>query len=238
MKKTFRIAGIVLGAILFTVGLGACSDDDDSALSGGKRLKSVVYTSADGRVEEILYEYDARGRAIKSAWSDSEGGYEMLSYTYGDNKITSSDGRSFKEEFYLTDGLIYKYVQYNGGSASQTRSYEYDANRRLISIDNAYSGYHSIDEIEWSDGNLTDINSGSYKTVYTYTDIPAEKGSPDYPNLPYELRIQGYYGAQSRNLIASELCYGELVEYTYELEDGYVVKQIGSDGTVTTFRWE
>lgn len=230
--KTLRFIGMAVVAIIMSVNFVACSDDDDDH-TGDKRLVSISWENKQegySDIEESKYEYDAQGRIIKDIYTDSDGGYEVTNYTYGDSKITATTSYG-TETYVLNKGVVVTCTRTSQGSVSRRTAYEYDNENRLKFIREAGEDEQ---EVIWENDNIVEIEG----STYTYTDIPVSKGEYiGYHNIDRVLYYQGYFGKCSANLIKTETRYGETETFTYEIEDDYITK-ITSNFCTMKLTWQ
>lgn len=237
MKRANNIISSFLCAIIMSLSLVACSNDskDEPNASQAKKISSILF-SEDDETEQTDYVYDSTGRIISSTWTASDGGYEMITYTYENSKIVSTSTDGCVQTYFLNDGLVYKYTQEWESSpfSSFTTYYSYDADRKLSTIKNDSNHQTEIQSVEWEDGNIISIEG----STYTYSDIPSDKGYGYYNNIDWVLYSQGYFGVCSKNLYTSETRYDRTEVYHYELKDGYVVKASIENGSTMTLKWQ
>ena len=272
MKKKilFGLLGLVVAMFTMT----ACSNDDDNNNGGasGLKLTSMEYTYGE-YVDKENYIYDEQGRIKKFSWSSNNEykGTVTVTYDYQGNTIIMTqyddDVEGTTTKYTLENGVITKGVVTNDeGEVVGNSNFSYDKDGQLVSIvGNEGNSYVYETTIVWKDGNIESYTEkeGSYLNQHTckYTSESAVKGLVvdldgidlgDFDNEGKILFKLGYFGKQSKNLLASIQCdrgtYSSYTYYTYGFEgkDGYVssrtiTRTYKSGGTTTyvqKYTWE
>ena len=136
--KTFRLIGMTLLAVVMSVNLTSCSDDDepskndDGVITNQKQLVELRMTNEDG-VSITEYSYDSNGKLVSATNTEQyDGSTHTSTYTvtWGANKIIESrNGEAIT--YTLENGLITHTSDSDGGDLDNT-DFTYNANNQLV----------------------------------------------------------------------------------------------------------
>lgn len=265
--KTFRFIGMALLAVVMSVNLTSCSDDDepskndDGVITNQKQLVELRMTNEDG-VSITEYSYDSNGKLVSATNSEQyDGSTHTSTYTvtWGANKIIESrNGEAIT--YTLENGLITHTSDSDGGDLDNT-DFTYNANNQIVKLQYDKEDYLSytwqgekLTKMAWSFSD-EDIHELSYsgKTCKGYLPIMVWSVDDLRPLLEAHPELAGMRCNQLPDKIYSkEENYETTEQYTYTFDkDGYVesctevstYKRPNNNGTRTettiyTFKWE
>lgn len=233
LQSLISVALCVFFATCFTY----CSKDDDEPEKAKveKRMKSIDKTS-------FVY-FD--GKITTTLWDGSV--EDKIEYTASSIRIDN-------DTYYLTDGLVTKYVEYDGWY--QEFTYE----NGHIKTWKKYYPDGTLDEdisFEWKDGVIVrqtviwkgDEHMELIDYNYNYTTYPDYGGAIAalqfdflfYDDLPEALIIQGYFGKWPKYLVSGAVdvsgYFDNAKSFTYILDnEGYPILMSGTEKAM--FTWE
>ena len=219
-------------AVLMGVCLAACSKEDNSDVnedfSNEKKLVRIVSKDEDGEdLEVFTFEYDDKGRVIKSTGSFDYGEYAWTSnYAWSDNNVIIIDDN-------------YAVALENGRvkSNSDNESFTYNRSNRITQ----YVGKYDSASITWDGDKVVSLSSyigSNLKFVYGE---PCKKGyCPLISYLIFEYNSLSMahpelYGARSRQL--PTMIGGILLTYEFD-DEGYITKIYLNQSTPMILTWE
>ena len=259
---------------LLCVCMASCgSGDDDDNYSGGegsnapKRIVKIV-TEEGGSISETTISYDSQGRVIKAV--GIENGYRTstfeMNYQYGELFIISkeiengtySNGQNYTwsetHTYTVSNRLIVKDVEVqtsNGNKETTNRTFSYDNNGYMSSLESISSSGSYNEKWNWTDGNLMSTDRiyqwGSERRTYSYSNVPWNKSmlfGLKGTNIDGYLWTAGYLGKCPRYL-PSSYNNGYIHNYQYTVSDRLVTKvtdTFSENGhekiNITTITWE
>lgn len=246
--KTLRLIGLLIMAVMVSINLTACGDDDDEENTPitQKYIETLKYTDDDTEYE-LKASYDDKNRLIKIANDDVDFtiNYETSTIVYYRKYDYDYREFSFKmnDKNYVTNITATTGSQYTNEEAQ----FSYDGNGHLINSVYKYKfnnkDYREMSVHQWKDGNLINIKTGlgdeTEQVDFKYGNS-INKGNIQpyygiYDNSLFRiiatekigsiLVSSGLFGKLSRNLVSSMSMYDDERTYTYELDtNGFVNK--------------
>jgi hypothetical protein len=235
MKKTFYLFFALISIFV----LNTCEKDKSKEKVC---LLTVMKIKSGEESDSIMYEYDDKGRLIKSAIDEDW----YTTYQYGTNKVTEkyyADGTLSYTNVYNLDfdgyAMTSTYTLAGNSEPESTTTYDFDDNGYLISTTEVQRADHNdVTTItyEYEDGNQVyrerNRTTGSY---YSETEYEYYLDKPNRFNNQYP-----YKGKQNSHLTKKTIYTTEttnlVTNYSYELNKaGYVIKEIQ---TISTSVWE
>ena len=248
--KTIRLLGLALTAIIISVNLSACGDDDSDSPETpvdpqAKHITRVVQEEDDGDKIEFIYSYDSQGRVTSLVERETDNAHDSSTYTYtydftyGDNTVTITRGKTYIYTYSMLNGRITsckREYQYSSGTESRITSYSYDSQGHLKSM-------NEDDEIityTWSGGDLTEMDQTYqehdgerhywYKIDYNSDTAPANYMHIGlFDGRETALVMMGYFGKMPTHLIREITRHHADGDYetstlTYQIQEGRPVK--------------
>ena len=154
MKKTFRLVGMALFAVLMCVNFASCSSSDDEpteekdeneVVVSGKKIAKIISESEEWK-ETRTFSYDDKGRLIKSTETDeydNEKNTRTYQFIWGDDVIKCSGDNNYT--FTLKNGLV---------QSDELHTYSYNKSNRLVKVETSYSTATAI----WDGDKLMSIS--------------------------------------------------------------------------------
>jgi YD repeat-containing protein len=246
--KTIRLLGMALTAIIISVSLSACGDDDSDSPETpvnpeAKHITRVVQEKDDGDKTEFIYNYDSQGRVIAMMEQETNktrvSNSYLYTFTYNGNTITVNEEDKYIYTYSLLDGRITSLrSEYKYSTSTQTRvtSYSYDAQGHLKSMDEDDNNKTCT----WSGGDLTEMNQTYqerdgerhywYKIDYNSDTAPANYMHIGlFDGRETALVMMGYFGKMPTHLIREITRHHADGDYetstlTYQIQEGRPVK--------------
>lgn len=249
--KTLRLLGLILAAVIISVALCACGDDDESTSIPvdpmAKHITRYYYQNENGKFREIIYSYDSQGRVtnmdIQFDLYDTWIHQNHYSFTYGDNTITvyftGKNSNPSTYIFSLTNGRITNLRKKQQKMDESVTSYSYNE-QGYLKTENKNITY------TWEGGYLTSTKNGGVTHKYEYSNykVPANFIPFNFfvfsnSDIMRVLAMQGFFGKVPLYLVSNMTIYQSDKEpssssYSYEMQDGRPVK-INSN---TIIDWE
>lgn len=238
MKK-IRIIGMVLAAIIMSIGFSSCNPDDKQE----ETTKKLVKFSYD--LIETTFKYDDQGHLIES--TEIQMGdiplNQIYTYVWGDNTIDIRhyiDGIEYEERtLTLENGLA---IKLDSASAFFDSTYTYNSSGRIVKCEDIWN----TKSIKWNDDKMIEeltVGMGSSSTnTYTYETNATTKGYNPiisntimsshlftvHPELAGIATQQLFNSVHHHSIFSSSNNeYEYTLNYKYEFdEDGYVNKAI------------
>lgn len=248
MKERFKTMMFALFAVLASLSLSSCGDDENETKAPNMPSVKMVCTSYSRELHEPYeiftheIQYDSKGRVIK---------YDNITYKYESGMIFTS-----RNEIYVlsSDGLISKKIAANGsGEGIVLYDYEDGYLVRIHGRDGAPDAYNWY--YKWEDGNMVlfsfgvhpdALKEGDSYLIYNYTDMPnvipsfqADAGRY-FDEIDIMLQYCGFFGKRPKNLL-KEIVYSEnnkpqYIYYDYN-EYGYP-QSCKFAGSSIKLKWE
>lgn len=246
--KTIRLLGLALTAIIISVNLSACGDDDSDSPETpvdpqAKHITRVVQEEDDGDKIEYIYNYDSQGRVIammeQETYKTRVSRSYLYTFTYNDNTITVNEEDKYIYTYSLLDGRITSLrseYKYSTGTETRVTSYSYDAQGHLKSM-------NEDDENQtytWSGGDLTEMDQTFqehdgerhhwYKIDYNSDTAPTNYMHIGlYNGYEAALAMMGYFGKMPTHLtreITRHHADGDYytTTFTYQIQEGRPIK--------------
>lgn len=190
--------------------------------------RPLAATYADGRKE--TFEYDAQGRLI-----GAEGPEGPLEFTYdeaGRPSSETSDGQTFKLEYDKT-GLLTA-IEYPGGLRA---TYDYDADKRLASVDWAGATWAFSRDREDKQLSVTFPNQLVAATHLAPSGRPTRVTTSDRRNHTIRFDTQYEYDQQDRLITRNDAELG-VRQYLYDGESQLLGVAHGAGGLRETFAYD
>ena len=166
--KTIRLLGMTLTAIIISVSLSACGDDDSDSPETlmnpeAKHITRIVQEEDDGDKTEYIFSYDSQGRVTSMVEKETDRTRASYTYTqtydftYGDNTVTINRDNKYTYAYSLLNGRITsckRESQYSSNTQAKVTTYSYDTQGHLVSM-------NENDEnrtYTWSGGDLTEAD--------------------------------------------------------------------------------